>query len=117
VSHQQPADVKQQTTNQAENFLSFANNESCNVVQFDTNSSHKKLLDLVQGASDCIRGDYKQFCIWLIKSEDINSIDDLKEAIMDDDYVRDELQKGNGVVGLKGFKRKSFQRFVASFMI
>lgn len=116
-TNQQQADITKQNQASA-NFTSYlGKNESCNVVQFDTtNSSHKRLLDLVRGASDCIKGDYKEFCAWLIESEDIHSIDDLKEAIMDDEYVRDDLQKGNGIVGLKGFKRKTFQRFVASSM-
>jgi hypothetical protein len=39
----------------------------------------------------------------------------LKEAIGDEDYLAETLKVGNGSVGVKGFKRKAFQRAVLDY--
>ena len=52
-----------------------------------------------------------EFYKWL-KSEDIDSMVALQEAVCDEDYLNNTMKVGNGTSGLKGFKRKVFQRAV-----
>ena len=72
------------------------------------------LLDFLHDQETCIKGDVNDFFKWLV-SEDIDSMHALKEAVSDEDYLCVCLQVGNGAVGLKGFKRKAFQRAVVIF--
>ena len=72
------------------------------------------LLDFLHEQEACIKGDVNEFFKWLL-SEDIDTIYSLKEAVSDEEYLRVCLQVGNGAVGLKGFKRNTFQRAVTSF--
>jgi len=72
------------------------------------------LLDFLHEQESCIKGDVNEFFKWLV-SEDIDSMHALKEAVSDEEYLSVCLQVGNGAVSLKGFKRKAFQRAVASF--
>ena len=72
------------------------------------------LLDFLHDQEACIKGDVNDFFKWLV-SEDIDSMHALKEAVSDEDYLSVCLQVGNGAVGLKGFKRKAFQRAVVIF--
>ena len=74
------------------------------------------LLDFLHEQETCIKGDVNEFFKWLV-SEDIDSIHSLKEAVSDEEYLRVCLQIGNGDVGLKGFKRNTFQRAVAKFVL
>ena len=39
----------------------------------------------------------------------------LKEAVSDDEYLDDSMKKGCGTSGIKGFKRKVFQRAVLEY--
>ena len=39
----------------------------------------------------------------------------LKEAVSDDEYLDDSMKVGCGSSGIKGFKRKAFQRAVMEF--
>jgi len=71
-------------------------------------SHDDKLLEFLQSQRNCIKGSPKSFHNWLAHSEDIKTISDLVEAISDEDYVRECLQPGDGKVGVKGFKRKTF---------
>lgn len=73
------------------------------------------LLVFLRTQHHCIKGNVEEFFKWLVKSEDIDSMDALKEAVSDDDYLHDSMQVGNGSVGLKGFKRKAFQRSVFNY--
>ena len=52
----------------------------------------------------CLKCTPQSFREWL-NTEDVETIDDLAEACMDDEYVREDMQEN----GLKGFKRGPFQ--------
>ena len=74
-----------------------------------------ELLEFLHEQQACIKGNAADFFDWLVNSEDIASISDLNEAISDDEYLQD-VQQGNGKVGVKGFKRKAFKRSVGDFV-
>jgi len=69
------------------------------------------LLGFLMGQADCLKGSPDAFHTWLL-SEDITSLVDLGEAVADDEYFHDVLQKGNGKIGVKGFKRNAFKKAV-----
>ena len=70
------------------------------------------LLAFIRSQASCVRGSVDEFYIWLVKSEDIDSIAALKEAVSDDEYLEESMKIGCGSSGLKGFKRRAFQRAV-----
>ena len=74
-----------------------------------------QLLSFLKSQHQCIKGSVEDFCSWLVKSEDIDSISALKEAVVDEDYLNETLKVGNGESGMKGFKRKAFQRAVLDY--
>lgn len=53
------------------------------------------LLNFLRDQSSCLKSSAEKFFYWL-QSEDINTIDELMEAIEDDDFVRTEMQS-NGL--------------------
>ena len=77
-----------------------------------TLNENDPLLVFLQSQHQCIKGSVDEFYIWLVKSEDIDSMLALKEAVCDDNYLNDTMKVGNGSSGLKGFKRKAFQTAV-----
>lgn len=62
------------------------------------------LLQFVRTQQNCIKGNVDEFFVWLVKSEDIDTIASLKEAVSDEEYLAETMKNGNGTVGLKGFK-------------
>ena len=68
------------------------------------------LLAFLEANKACLKGSPAEFCGWLRKEEDINSLADLADAVQDDEYLHDVLQAGNGSVGVKGFKRAAFKK-------
>jgi hypothetical protein len=68
----------------------------------------------LRAQASCVRGSVDEFYIWLVESEDIDSIAALKEAVSDDDYLEGSMKIGCGSSGLKGFKLRAFQRAVLS---
>lgn len=68
------------------------------------------LLAFLEANKACLKGSPAEFCDWLRKEEDINSLADLADAVQDDDYLHEVLQAGNGSVGVKGFKRAAFKK-------
>ena len=74
------------------------------------------LLTFLRSQSACIKGSVDDFYNWLVQSEDIDTIEALKEASQDDDYLNETMKNGSGRSGLKGFKRKPFQRAVAEYV-
>mmetsp|Transcript_23948 Transcript_23948/g.35635 ORF Transcript_23948/g.35635 Transcript_23948/m.35635 type:complete len:1562 (-) Transcript_23948:95-4780(-) len=74
----------------------------------------QELLHFLVEQNSCIKGNANIFFQWLVESEDITSLLDLAEAVSDDDYLQD-MQNGDGSVGLKGFKRKTFKKAVLQF--
>ena len=70
------------------------------------------LLQFLRTQQNCIKGNVDEFFLWLVKSEDVDTIAALKEAVSDEEYLAETMKSGNGSVGLKGFKRKAFQRAV-----
>ncbi len=75
----------------------------------------RELLQFLIEHSACIKGEVEVFFQWLTDSEDITSMDDMKEAVSDEEYLQD-LQNGDGSsAGIKGFKRKAFKKAVLNF--
>jgi len=68
------------------------------------------LLAFLDANKGFIKGSPADFCNWLAQNEDIHTLADLADAVEDDDYLRDVLQKGDGSVGVKGFKRIQFRK-------
>ena len=77
----------------------------------DSISSNDSLFSFLVEQEACLKGSAKNFYEWLA-TEDICSLNDLAEAVADEEYLRDVLQQGNGSVGVKGFKRAAFQKAV-----
>ena len=91
-------------------------NDRSNVSKTNSNftlNEYDPLLVFLRSQHQCIKGSVDEFYIWLVKSEDIDSILALKEAVSDEDYLNDTMKVGNGTSGVKGFKRKAFQRAVS----
>lgn len=72
------------------------------------------LLIFLRSQHTCIRGSVDDFYNWLVKSEYIDSMTALKEAVCDDDYYNDTMKIGSGSSGIKVFKRKVFRRALSS---
>jgi hypothetical protein len=64
------------------------------------------LLQFLRTQQNCIKGSADEFFLWLVKSEDVDTITALKEAVSDEEYLAETMKNGNGTVGLKGFKVK-----------
>jgi hypothetical protein len=62
------------------------------------------LLQFLRTQQNCIKGNADEFFVWLVKSEDVDTIAALKEAVSDEEYLAETMKNGNGTVGLKGFK-------------
>jgi hypothetical protein len=77
----------------------------------DSTLSNDFLFSFLVNQETCLKGSAKNFYEWLA-TEDICSLNDLAEAVTDENYLRDVLQQGNGTVGVKGFKRAAFQKAV-----
>ena len=90
---------------------STSNAPSCS----STLNENDPLLMFLRSQHQCIKGNIEEFYIWLVKSEDIDSMSALKEAVSDDEYLADSMKVGCGTSGLKGFKRKAFQRAVMEY--
>lgn len=80
-----------------------------------TLNENDPLLIFLRLQQTSIKGSVDEFYTWLVKSEDIDTMVALKEAVSDEDYLNDSMKHGNGVCGLKGFKRKAFQRAVSEY--
>ncbi|KAL7500822.1 hypothetical protein ACHAWT_008998 [Skeletonema menzelii] len=74
-----------------------------------------QLFSFLKSQHQCIKGSVEDFYNWLVKSEDIDSIAALKEAVIDEEYLNETIKIGNGESGVKGFKRKVFQRAVLDY--
>jgi len=72
------------------------------------------LLIFLRSQASCIKGSVDEFYTWLVKSEDIDSMLALKEAVNEDDYLND-MKVGDGGSGIKGFKRKAFLRAISEY--
>lgn len=78
-------------------------------------AKNDQLLSFLKSQQQCIKGSVEDFHNWLVKSEDIDSIAALKEAVADEEYLNETIKLGNGESGVKGFKRKAFQRAVLDY--
>jgi hypothetical protein len=90
---------------------STSNASSCSSIL----NENDPLLMFLRSQHQCIKGNIEEFYIWLVKSEDIDSMSALKEAVSDYEYLADSMKVGCGTSGLKGFKRKAFQRAVMEY--
>jgi len=73
------------------------------------------LLIFLRSQESCIKGSVDEFYTWLVKSEDIDSMLALKEAVNEDDYLNDMKVGDGGGSGVKGFKRKAFLRAISEY--
>jgi len=73
------------------------------------------LLIFLRSQHACIRGSVDDFYSWLVKSEYIDSMAALKEAVSDNDYYNDTMKVGSGSSGIKAFKRKVFKRALSEY--
>jgi len=73
------------------------------------------LLIFLQSQHQCIKGSVDEFYTWLVKSEDIDSMIALQEAVNEDEYLNTKIKNGNGSSGLKGFKVPPFKRAVLAY--
>jgi len=73
------------------------------------------LLIFLRSQQSCIKGSVDEFYTWLGKSEEIDSMTVLKEAMSDDEYLNDMKIGDGGGSGIKGFKRKAFRRAILEY--
>ena len=73
------------------------------------------LLIFLRSQQSCIKGSVDEFYTWLVKSEEIDSMTVLKEAMSDDEYLNDMKIGDGGGSGIKGFKRKAFRRAILEY--
>ena len=76
-----------------------------------TPKSADTILAFLKEQAACLKGSPEAFYLWL-STEDITTLGDLAEAVVDDDYLRNVLQQGDGIVGVKGFRRNAFKKAV-----
>ena len=97
---------------------STTSSKSATVVKADDTTSSvtlkedDPLLAFLRSQQTCIKGSADEFYNWLVESEDIVTMDSLKEAVQDNDYLDMKMKAGNGVNGIKGYKRGPFRRAV-----
>ena len=77
-----------------------------------TSNEDIPLLAFLRSQQACIKGSVDDFHDWLIKSEDIDTMESLKEAVQDDGYLNEIMKAGDGVNRIKGYKRGPFRRAV-----
>jgi len=82
---------------------------------FTTLNEDDPLLIFLRSQESCIKGSVDEFYTWLVKSEDIDSMIALKEAVSEDDYLNDMKVGDGGGSGIKGFKRKVFLRAISEY--
>lgn len=82
-------------------------NDRASVLSSSTPSD--ELLTFLEEHASCLKGSPKGFRDWLSKTEDVTSLLDLAEAVADEEYLGNVLHLGDGVNGIKGFKRKAFK--------
>jgi len=80
-----------------------------------TLNENDPLLIFLRSQESCIKGSVDEFYTWLVKSEDIDSMLALKEAVNEDDYLNDMKVGDGGGSGIKGFKRKAFLRAISEY--
>jgi hypothetical protein len=85
-----------------------------NTISNSTLNENDPLLMFLRTQQSCIKGNIEEFYTWLV-NEDIDCMLALKEAVADDEYLDDSMKKGCGSSGIKGFKRKVFQRAVLEY--
>jgi len=73
--------------------------------------SQNDLLTFLQSLAGCIKGNPAEFFSW-ITSEDITTVSDLREAVVDEDYLQTNMRARNGRAGIKGFKLGLFKKAV-----
>ena len=83
---------------------------------FTSLNENDPLLVFLRSQESCIKGSVDEFYTWLIESEDIDSMMALKDAVSDTNYLNNTMKKGNGISGLKGFKREVFQSAVQEYV-
>ena len=79
-----------------------------------TLNENDPLLIFLRSQESCIKGSVDEFYSWLVKSEDIDTIAALKEAMDEDEYLN-IIKVGGGGSSVKGFKMLPFKRAVLAY--
>jgi len=105
IQHAVPAETREETNDITKRIVATSTPPSL--------ADDFPLLTFLKEHDDCLKCSPEAFCRFLVDSEDIVSLDDLADAIGDDEYLQGVLQQGSGGDGgLKGFKRAAFKKAV-----
>lgn len=75
-----------------------------------TLNENDPLLIFLRSQESCIKGCVDEFYIWLVTSEDIDSMELLAVAVIDDGYLNEKIKVGDGRdFGVRGFQLQSFK--------
>ena len=108
--------IRSQVTRETITITDYGDRSSTSKVSYNcTLNENDPLLKFLRLQHQCIKGHIEEFYIWLVNSEDIDSMTALKEAVSDGEYLADSMRVGCGTSGLKGFKRRAFQRAVMEY--
>jgi len=80
-----------------------------------TLNENDPLLIFLRSQESCIKGSVDEFYTWLVKSEDIDTIAALKEAMNEEEYLNIIKVGDGGGSSVKGFKVPSFKRAVLAY--
>lgn len=106
--------IRSQVTRETITITDYGDRSSTSKASYNLNENDP-LLMFLRSQHQCFKGNIEEFYIWLVKSEDIDSMSTLKEAVSDSEYLSDSMRVGCGTSGLKGFKQRVFQRAVMEY--
>jgi len=115
IDSSQDMTTRETITEASMSSLNDRSNISKAYSNFTTLNEDDPLLIFLRSQESCIKGSVDEFYTWLVKSEDIDSMLALKEAVNEDDYLNDMKVGDGGGSGVKGFKRKAFLRAISEY--
>ena len=78
-------------------------------------ANYAHMNSLLISQHQCIRGPVEEFCSWLVSSEDIDSMSELKKAVANEQYYLNDMKDGNGESGVEEEKLSVFKRAVLDY--
>ena len=94
----------------------MSSNVSNESSRFTSLNENDPLHVFLRSQHECIRGNVDEFYTWLVKSEYIDSMTTLKEAVSKDDYLNNNMKRGCGGSGLKAFQLSTFKQVVQEYV-
>jgi hypothetical protein len=80
-------------------------------------ANYAHMNSLLISQHQCIRGLVEEFCSWLVSSEDIDSMSELKKAVADEQYyLNEDMKVGNGQSGVEEERLSVFKRAVLDYL-